>query len=58
MCGFKHVNSEFVLMCYTHGYGKLAIAQHQNTLCYAIIYGGGYRPQVQRFEPRYYVYLQ
>jgi hypothetical protein len=37
---------------------NLAIAQHQNTLHYVIICGGGYQPLVQRFEPRNYVYLQ
>jgi len=29
---------------------NLAIAQHWDTLCYAIICGGGYWPQIQRFE--------
>jgi len=29
---------------------NLAIAQHWDTLCYATICGGGYRPQIQRFE--------
>jgi hypothetical protein len=36
----------------------LAIDQHQNTLHYATIHGGGYQPWVQRFEPKDYVYLQ
>jgi hypothetical protein len=37
---------------------NLSIAQHRDTLCYATIRGGGYRPQVRRFQPRDYVYLQ
>jgi hypothetical protein len=34
------------------------IAQHRDTLRYAMIRGGGYRPQVRRFQPGDYVYLQ
>jgi hypothetical protein len=37
---------------------NLSIAQHRDTLQYATIRGGGYRPQVRRFRPRVYVYLQ
>jgi transposase InsO family protein len=37
---------------------NLSIAQHRDTLRYATIRGGGYRPQVRRFCPRDYVYLQ
>ena len=37
---------------------NLAIAQHRDTLRYATIRGGGYRPQVRRFAPGDYVYLQ
>jgi hypothetical protein len=37
---------------------NLAITQHQNTFQYATIRGGGYKPQVYRFEPKDYVYLQ
>jgi hypothetical protein len=37
---------------------NLSIAQHRDTLQYATIRGGGYRPQVHRFHPRDYVYLQ
>jgi hypothetical protein len=37
---------------------NLSIAQHRDTLRYATIRGGGYRPQVQRFQPGDYVYLQ
>jgi hypothetical protein len=37
---------------------NLSIAQHRDTLRYATIRGGGYRPQVRRFRPRDYVYLQ
>jgi hypothetical protein len=37
---------------------NLAILQHQNTLCYAIIHGSAYWPQVWRFEQRDYIYLQ
>jgi hypothetical protein len=37
---------------------NLSIAQHRDTLWYATIRGGGYRPQVRRFRPRDYVYLQ
>jgi hypothetical protein len=29
---------------------NLAIAQHMDTLHYATIHGGGYRPYIQRFE--------
>jgi hypothetical protein len=36
---------------------NLAIAQHQDTLHYAIIRGGGYRLQIWRFEQGNYVYL-
>jgi hypothetical protein len=37
---------------------NLSITQHRDTLCYATIHVGGYRPQVRRFRPRDYVYLQ
>jgi hypothetical protein len=37
---------------------NLSIAQHRDTLRYATIQGGGYRPQVRRFRPGDYVYLQ
>jgi hypothetical protein len=37
---------------------NLSIAQHRDTLRYATIRGGGYRPQVHRFQPGDYVYLQ
>jgi hypothetical protein len=37
---------------------NLSIAQHRDTLRYATIRGGGFRPQVQRFQPGDYVYLQ
>jgi hypothetical protein len=37
---------------------NLSIAQHRDTLRYAMIRGGGYRPQVRRFQPGDYVYLQ
>jgi hypothetical protein len=37
---------------------NLSIAQHRDTLRYATIRGGGYRPQVRRFQPGDYVYLQ
>jgi hypothetical protein len=36
---------------------NLSIAQHRDTLRYATIRGGGYRPQVRRFQPGDYVYL-
>eukprot|EP00245_Coleochaete_scutata_P000411 TRINITY_DN1051_c1_g1_i1.p1 TRINITY_DN1051_c1_g1~~TRINITY_DN1051_c1_g1_i1.p1 ORF type:complete len:1227 (+),score=252.29 TRINITY_DN1051_c1_g1_i1:430-3681(+) len=37
---------------------NLKIAQHRDTLRYATIRGGGYRPRVRRFQPGDYVYLQ
>jgi len=37
---------------------NLAIAQHRDTLRYAIIRGGGYRPSIHRFHVGDYVYLQ
>jgi hypothetical protein len=37
---------------------NLTIAQHRDKLRYATICGGGYQPQIQRFEPRNYVCLQ
>jgi len=37
---------------------NLAIAQHRDTLRYAIIWGGGYRPLIRRFHVGDYVYLQ
>jgi hypothetical protein len=37
---------------------NLAIAQHRDTLRYAIIWGGGYRPSIRRFHVGDYVYLQ
>jgi PHD-finger len=37
---------------------NLAIAQHRDTLRYATIRGGGYRPSIRRFHPGDYVYLQ
>jgi hypothetical protein len=37
---------------------NLSIAQHRDTLRYAMIRGGGYRPHVRRFRPGNYVYLQ
>jgi hypothetical protein len=37
---------------------NLSIAQHRATLRYATVRGGGYRPQVRRFHPGDYVYLQ
>ncbi|CAM6086019.1 unnamed protein product [Calypogeia fissa] len=37
---------------------NLAIAQHRDTLRYATIRGGGYRPSVRRFHVGDYVYLQ
>ncbi len=36
---------------------NLAIVQHRDTLCYAIICGGGYLPQIKNFELGNYVYL-
>jgi hypothetical protein len=39
--------SHLVPTCYAHGY---AVAQHQDTFCYAIIHGGGYELQIRRFE--------
>jgi hypothetical protein len=60
MCGFKHVSNE--LPCFGRvlpmTMENLAIAQHQDTLHYAIVLGGGYRPWVWRFELKDYVYLQ
>jgi hypothetical protein len=37
---------------------NLAIAQHEDTLRYATIRGGGYRPSIRRFHVGDYVYLQ
>ncbi len=37
---------------------NLAIAQHRDTLRYAIIWGGGYQPSIHRFHVGDYVYLQ
>ncbi len=37
---------------------NLAIAQHRDTLQYAIIRGGGYQPLIHRFHVGDYVYLQ
>jgi hypothetical protein len=37
---------------------NLAIAQNRDTLRYAIIPGGGYRPSIRRFHVEDYVYLQ
>jgi len=37
---------------------NLAIAQHKDTLRYAIIRGGGYRPSIHKFHVGDYVYLQ
>jgi hypothetical protein len=37
---------------------NLAIAQHKDTLWYAIIRGGGYRPSIRKFHVGDYVYLQ
>jgi hypothetical protein len=37
---------------------NLSIAQHRDTLRYATIRGGGYRPQVRQFQPGDYVYLE
>ncbi len=39
------------------GMEKWAIAQQEDTLCYATIRGGGYHFQIWRFEWRDYVYL-
>ena len=39
-------------------FDNLALAQHRNTLRYATIRRGGYRPQLQRFALGDYVYLQ
>jgi hypothetical protein len=36
---------------------NLAIAQHRDTLRYAIIQGGGYQPSIRRFDVGDYVYL-
>jgi hypothetical protein len=37
---------------------NFSTAQHRNTLRYATIRGGDYRPQVRWFRPKDYVYLQ
>ena len=37
---------------------NLSIAQHRDTLRYARIRSGAYRPQLQRFRQGDYVYLQ
>ncbi|BBN03070.1 hypothetical protein Mp_2g20450 [Marchantia polymorpha subsp. ruderalis] len=37
---------------------NLAIAQHRDTLRYAIIRGGGYRLSIRRFHVGDYIYLQ
>jgi transposase InsO family protein len=37
---------------------NLAIVQHKDTLQYATIRGGGYRPSIRRFHVGDYVYLQ
>jgi hypothetical protein len=47
---FKHV----MLMALEN----LSIAQHRDTLRYAMIRGGGYHPQVRRFRFGDYIYLQ
>jgi hypothetical protein len=39
-------------------FGNLTVAQHRDTLPYAIIQGGGYRPSIRRFHVGDYVYLQ
>jgi hypothetical protein len=36
---------------------NLAIAQHRDTLRYATIRGGGYRPSIRRFSPNDFMYL-
>ena len=37
---------------------NLSIAQHCDTLCYASIRSGGYRPQLRRFRQGDFDYLQ
>ncbi len=37
---------------------NLTIVQHKDTLRYAIIQGGGYRPSIRKFHVGDYVYLQ
>jgi PHD-finger len=39
-------------------FDNLRIAQHRDTLRYATIRGGGYRPRLRRFRAGDYVYLQ
>ncbi len=38
--------------------GNLLIAQHRQTLRYAAVKGGGYSPQLRRFQPGDFVYLR
>jgi hypothetical protein len=35
----------------------LAIVEHQDTLCYAIIWGGGYWPWTYIFKPKNYMWI-
>ena len=37
---------------------NLSIAQHRDTLRYACIHSGAYRPRLQRFRQGDYIYLQ
>ena len=45
------------LHCLAAG-GNLKIAQHRDTLRYANIRGGGYTPNVRKFEVGQYVYVR
>jgi hypothetical protein len=53
---FQHV--ELFRKVMLVAFDNLAIAQHRDTLRYATIRGGGYRPLICRFHVGDYVYLQ
>ncbi len=47
----------FIQACDAYGYGKSGnCSQQQNIFWYAITRGGGYQPQVYKFEQGDYVY--
>jgi hypothetical protein len=50
--------AEFFLKSMPTTFENLAITQHRDTLRYATIRGGGYRPSIRRFHVGDYVYLQ
>ncbi len=59
MCECNHViTKQMFLESHAMAFEKLVIFQHGDIMWYATIHEGRYQPQIQKYNPRDYVYLQ